>query len=317
MQRIQYHRYGGPEEMHLEEVALPTPERGQVRVRVMAAATNPADWKIRAGDLKWISGSKFPRGLGHDFSGVVDAIGPEVTHHKVGDEVLGIAGIRDAGAFAEYLIIAEGSAFPKPASMPFELAAALPMAGATAWSAVVGRANLQAGQSIFITGCLGAVGRAAVQIALMRGAEVSGNCRASGREEATALGVREVTDYRAFDPTAYRGRFDLVFDTAASLTPKQCGAMLKRGGVAVHVVFTPDRLLASMFSSRHKLASGNPTPASITGITTAAEHGALAPKIGRTIPLSEAIPALIELETAGTPKGKLVIVPASPVRAGS
>lgn len=111
MQSIQYHHYGGPEEMSLEEVEIPKPGRGQVRVRVRAAATNPADWGIRAGHLRLVSGSRFPRGLGHDFAGVVDAIGPEVTRLKVGDEVFGIKGIREAGAFAEYLVIAVHVAF--------------------------------------------------------------------------------------------------------------------------------------------------------------------------------------------------------------
>ncbi len=308
MQSIQYHRYGGPEEMGLEEVEILTPGRGQVRVRVGAAATNPADWGIRAGHLRLVSGSRFPRGLGHDFAGVVDAIGPEVTRLKVGDEVFGIKGIREAGAFAEYLVIAEKSAFRKPPSLSFELAAALPMASVTAWSAVVDKAKLQAGQSVFITGCLGAVGRAAVQIACMRGSEVAGNCSASMREEALALGVREVADYRAFDGAAYQHRFDLVFDTASALSPSQCSSMLKRGGVAVHVAFSPGNLIACLFSPRHTLASGYPTQQRMAGITEAAEQGKLVPKIGRTVPLSEAIPALTELETAGTPKGKLVIV---------
>ena len=308
MQSIQYHRYGGPEEMGLEEVEIPKPGRGQVRVRVRAAATNPADWGIRAGHLRLVSGSRFPRGLGHDFAGVIDAIGPEVTRFKVGDEVFGIKGIREAGAFAEYLVIAEKSAFRKPPSLSFELAAALPMASVTAWSAVVDRAKLRAGQSVFITGCLGAVGRAAVQIARMRDAEVAGNCSASVREEALALGVREVADYRAFNIAAYQHRFDLVFDTAGVLSLSQCSSMLKRGGVAVHVVFQPGKLIACLLSPQHKLASGNPTPRRMAGITEAAEQGKLVPKIGRTVPLSEAIPALTELETAGTPKGKLVIV---------
>ena len=308
VRRIQYHHYGGPEEMRLEEVGIPEPRRGQVRVRVRAAAANPADWAVRAGKLRLVSGSRFPRGLGHDFAGVVDAVGPEVTRLKVGDEVFGIEGIREAGAFAEYLVIAEKSAFHKPPSLSFELAAALPMASVTAWSAVVDRAKLRAGQSVFIAGCLGGVGRAAVQIARLRGAEVAGNCSASMRDEALALGVRDVSDYRAFDNAAYRHRFDVVFDTAGALSLSQCSSMLKRGGVAVHVVFTPRKLIACLLSPRHKLASGNPGPQSMARITEAAEQGKLVPKIGRTVPLSEAIPALTELETAGTPKGKLVIV---------
>jgi NADPH:quinone reductase-like Zn-dependent oxidoreductase len=307
--RIQYHRYGGPEEMRLDEVDLPEPGPGQVRVRVMAAGTNPADGKLRAGMLKLVSGSKFPRGLGHDFAGVVDAVGPEVTGRKAGDEVYGISGIRPAGAFAEYLVVAEKEAYLKPASVSFEVAAAIPMASVTAWSAVVDRANLQAGQSVFIVGCLGGLGRAAVQIARMRGAEVAGSCSAAGREEALALGVSEVADYRGFDPAAWRGRFDLVFDTPGALSVSQCDSLLKPGGVAVHAVPSPSRLAAALLP-RHALASGNPNPQRMAGITAAAEQGVLVPNVARTVPLSEAIPALTLQETTGLPKGKLVIVPA-------
>ncbi len=312
MKRIQYHRYGGLDEMRLEDVPLPQPGRGQVRVRIAAASTNPADGKIRAGMLRLVSGARFPRGLGHDFAGTVDAVGEGATRHKIGDAVYGISGIRNAGAFAEYLVIAEKEVYAKPPSVSFECAAALPMASVTAWSAVADRAKLKAGQTAFITGCLGGLGRAAVQLALARGATVAGNCSASGREEALALGVGEVADYRAFDPAAWRGRFDLVFDTAGALSLRQSRAMLRPGGVAVHAVFTPRKILASLFSPRHAIASGNPNPGRMAGIGAAAEQGKLVPKIGRIVPLSQAIAAIAEQETAGIPKGKLVIVTEPP-----
>ncbi len=309
MRRIQYHRYGGPEEMCLEEVNVPDPGRGQVRVRVRAASANPADWKVRAGNLRLVSGSGFPRGMGHDFAGVVDAVGPDVTGRKVGDEVFGISGIRTAGAFADYLVVSEKDAYPKPPSFSFEVAAALPMASVTAWSAIIDRAHLSGGQSVFIAGCLGGVGRSAVQLARMRGAQVTGNCSASGRDEALALGVSEVADYRAFDVGAHKGRFDLVFDTAGGLTVSECASMLKPKGRAVHAAPTPRILAHILFSPRHAIASGNPNPARMAGITEAAQRGELSPKIARVAPLSEATAAITELEKTGQPKGKLVIVP--------
>ncbi len=308
VQQIRYNQYGGPEVMRLEEVAVPVPERGQVRVRVHAAAANPADWAVRAGKLRFVSGRRFPRGMGHDFAGVVDAVGPGVTRVHVGDEVFGIQSIRAAGAFAEYLVTTEKNVFPKPATLSFDQVAALPMASVTAWSAVVDRAKVKPGQSVFITGCLGGVGRAAALIALMRGAEVSGNCSASGIEEARALGLREAFDYRTFDPAGYPHRFDAVIDPASALSLSQSSAMLKRGGTAVHVDFAPRTLVASLTSPRHAIAAGSPTPARMNGVANAARQGKLSPKIARTVPLAGAIEALTELETKGTPKGKLVII---------
>ena len=309
MKRVQYLRYGAPEELRLDEVKQPDPERGQIRVQVRAAAANPMDWKIRRGEMKALTGFRFPRGLGHDFAGVVEAVGPGVERLKVGDEVFGITSIRQAGAFAEYVVADEKNVGLKPPSISFEQAAALTIVSLTAWNALVAKARLSAGQSVFITGCLGGVGRSAVQIARMRGAEVAGSCSASGREEALALGVGEVVDYRAFDIAPYRRRFDVVFDTAGALSLSQCGAMLKRGGMSLHIVPTPAKLIGCLLPSRHHLVFGNPTPQSLAGIAEAAERGQLVPAIGRIVPLSEAIPAVVELERTGSPKGKLVIIP--------
>jgi NADPH:quinone reductase-like Zn-dependent oxidoreductase len=309
MKRVEYHRYGGPEELRLEEVALPEPGRGQIRVRIKAAAANPMDWKIRNGELKMMTGRSFPRGLGHDFAGVVEALGPAVTRFKVGDEVFGATGLKESGTFAEALVAEEKTVFLKPRSLSFEEAAALPIVSATAWTALIDQAKLRAGQRIFIAGCLGAVGRVAVQIARMRDAEIAGSCGASRLDEALALGVREVVDYRAFNANNYRGRFDVVFDTHGALSLSQCAAMLKRGGVALHIVPTPLKMIWSRLSSRHQTVFAKLTPQSMAGIVEAAEQGKLAPTIGRTVPLSEAIPAIIELEKSSLPKGKLMIIP--------
>ncbi len=310
MKRVQYLHYGAPEDLRLDEAPPPEAGRGQIRVQVRAAAANPMDWKIRRGEMKALTGFRFPRGLGHDFAGVVEAVGPRVERLKVGDEVFGVTSIRQAGAFAEYVVADEKNVGLKPSSISFEQAAALTIVSLTAWNALEAKARLSAGQSVFITGCLGGVGRSAVQIARMRGANIVGSCSASGREEALALGVGEVVDYRAFDIGPYRHRFDVVFDTASALSLSQCGAMLKRGGMSLHIVPTFAKLIGCLLPSRHYLAFGNPTPQSLAAVAEAAEQGKLVPTIGRIAPLSEAIPAVVELERTGSPKGKLVIVPA-------
>lgn len=309
MKRIQYSAYGGLEELRLDEVALPDPRKGQVRVRVRAASFNPMDGKIRRGEMKYLSGSRFPRGLGHDFAGVVEAVGPTVTTFKPGDEVIGVTSIPRAGAMADYVVADAPNLWLKPPSVPFVEAAALTIVGLTAWRALVSKAKVSAGQTVFINGCLGAVGRCAVQLARQRGATVVGTCSASALEEARSLGVGESVDYRGFDVRSFERRFDAVFDTVGSLTLHQCDVMLKPGGVSLHIVPTPGKWIRSLVSTRHHVVFGNPTPESWAGVTEAAEHGVLAPKIGRAVPLSEAIPAIAELERTGSPKGKLVIVP--------
>ncbi|WP_084421747.1 NADP-dependent oxidoreductase [Henriciella litoralis] len=296
MKRVQYHRFGGPEELQLEDVAQPEPGPDQIRVQVRAAAANPMDWKIRRGEMKMLSGSRFPRGLGHDFAGIVGAVGP--------------------GAFAESVIAEEKNTALKPLAISFEQAAALTLVAVTAWTGMVQKAQVSAGQSVFIAGCLGGVGRAAVQIALMNGAGITGSCSAAGREEALALGVSEVVDYHEFDFARYRKRFDVVFDTAGKLSLSQCSVMLKRRGRSLHIVPTMAKIIGSLLSSRHSLVFGNPTLETLTSVTIACERGQLIPDIGRIVPLSEAIPTIVELEKTGLPKGKLVVVPGGRTGAG-
>jgi NADPH:quinone reductase-like Zn-dependent oxidoreductase len=267
------------------------------------------DWKIRRGEMKAFTGSRFPRGLGHDFAGVVEAVGPRVTKFNAGDEVIGVTSIPNAGAIADYVVADAKNIWIKPASVPFVEAAALTIVSLTAWNALVATAKLRAGQAVFINGCLGGVGRSAVQIARMCDASIVGSCSAAGFEEARALGVEEVVDYRSLDVGSFERRFDVVFDTVGALSLHQCGVMLKHGGMSLHIVPNFAKSIGSLFSPRHHLVFGNPTPESLAGITEAAERGILVPAIGRTVPLSGAIASITELERTGSPKGKLVIVP--------
>jgi NADPH:quinone reductase-like Zn-dependent oxidoreductase len=175
---------------------------------------------------------------------------------------------------------------------------------------LIDQARLQAGQRVFITGCLGGVGRVAVQIARMSGAEVAGSCSASRRDEALALGVQDIVDYRAFDPDKYRGRFDVVLDTHGSLSLSQCRRMLKRGGLALHIVPTPWKMVWSRLSSRHQTVFGAPTQQGMDRIVAAVDQGKITPAVGRVVTLSDAISAIVHLEKTGQPRGKLVVVPA-------
>lgn len=143
----------------------------------------------------------------------------------------------------------------------------------------------------------------------MQRAEVTGSCSASRREEARALGVHEAVDYRGFDPAQYKGRFDIVLDTSATLSMSQCAEMLKRGGVAVHIDAKPLKMLRGLFSRQHVSVIADAKPVTMAGIAEAAGRGKLVPEIGRVVPLSDAIPAIVALETTGQPKGKLVIIP--------
>ncbi len=309
MKRIQYHRYGGPEEARLEDFELAKPATSQIAVRVKAASVNPVDWKIRSGALRFITGRRFPRAMGTDFSGIVEAVGPSVTRLKLGDEVLGTTPVKAGGSFAEHLLTDEKLVVVKPVALSFEQAAALPVVGVTAWLGLVDEAHLRTGQSVFVHGCLGGVGRAAVQIAQMLGAQVAGSCRAAAMEEARALGVSPVVDYQRLDLDSLEHRFDVVFDTAGTLSLKEGRALLRGAGVVLDINPKTSKMFAILLSPRRKMVIGKQSPDVLSKVAAAAAAGKLQLSIGRTVPLGMAIPALTELEQKGTPKGKLLILP--------
>lgn len=305
--RIQYHHYGGPEVLRLEDFRPARPGPGEVLIRVRAAAANPMDRKIRNGEMKILTGRKFPRGLGHDFAGVVAAAGEGVTRLGVGDEVLGGTGLKAAGAFAEMVVAEEKAVVPKPANLSWEEAATIPVVGLTAFQAVVNTGELHAGQAVFIHGCLGGVGRSAAQIALARGASVGGSCRDTATREARSLGISPIVDFD-FDATKLAKRFDVVFDTAGTLPISAAQALLKPGGRIVDINPTPAKFLRSALPGPYRVLIGKPAVADLDAVAQAAAKGLLRLPVARRVPLGEAIAALTELERDRPPQGgKLVI----------
>ena len=311
VKRIQYHQYGGPEVMRLENFEPAPPGAGEVLVRVRAAGANPMDFGIRAGRMKMVTGRSFPRAMGYDFAGVVEAVGDRVTRLHVGDEVLGGVRIKSAGAFAEMVVAREPDVVRKPANVSFEEAAAIPAVGLTALQAVIAKGSLRPGQAVFVHSCLGAVGRSAVQIALAHQATVAGSCRDTARSEARDLGVDPVVDFD-FDPAPLARRFDLVIDAGGkySLPVKVARTMLKPGGRIVSVLPTPANFARSFLPGPYQVLVTQPSTRDLEEVARAAGQGTLRLPIARTVPLSQAIPALTELEQGGAARrGKLIITP--------
>ncbi|WP_213815515.1 NAD(P)-dependent alcohol dehydrogenase [Glaciihabitans sp. dw_435] len=291
----------------LAEVETPSPGRGQVLVRVRAAAANAMDWKIRNGEMRAMTGRKFPRGVGHDFAGVIERVGEGVTRLQIGDEVLGAARLQQAGAFAEFVIANEQSVAHKPDALTFAQAATLPVVGLTAYQAVINAGRLQPGQDIFINGCLGGVGRIAVQVATGVGASVTGSCRSGSETDAYQLGANTVVAFD-LDSAPLTGRYDVVFDTAGTLPFTAARRMLKPGGRIIDIVPSAVKFARSILPGPYTAFMGRPNSNDLQLIADAAGRGEIATHIARTIPLADAIPALIELERDhSSSAGKLVI----------
>jgi NADPH:quinone reductase-like Zn-dependent oxidoreductase len=307
MQRIQYHRYGGPEQMRLETFELPAPGSDEIVVRVRASSVNPVDWKIRLGAMKMMTGRRFPRAMGTDFSGVIESVGSAVTRFRAGDEVFGTVPMKTSGAFAEQLITKEKLAVKKPASLSHEDAATLPTAGVTAWRGLLQKGHLQSGQSVFVNGAYGGVGQAVVRIAQALGASVVGRVGPSALVDAQAMGLEQVLDYTQEIPATLQRKFDIVFDCSGTLTPSEGDALIKNGGAVIDINPSTYKFMRSLYSPRHKFVMGSQDTATLQKVADLAGAGKLAISIGRTAVLDQAIALLTDLEAGRRSKGKAVI----------
>jgi NADPH:quinone reductase-like Zn-dependent oxidoreductase len=304
VKRIQYHKYGGAENMKLEDFEVRSLALDQVAVKVRFAAINPIDWKVRNGYLKFVSGKTFPRAMGSDFSGTVISVGKGVTRFKPDDAVFGLAQIKDGGALGEAVIAPETFLARKPDAVSFEDAACLGTPGVTAWNGLVDKAGLKAGQRVFVNGCTGAVGESAVQIARMLGATVSGSCSAQTMQRAKDLGIATVFDYRKTDLSKINDRFDVVYDTAGTMKVATGLGLLRKGGAFLDIDPTPMKFIRSIFNRRLKPIICTPRADILDGLAQAAGDGKLRLPIAEVVPLSGAIQLVADLERGRKISGK-------------
>lgn len=308
MKRLEYDRYGGPDVVHLASFTLPKPAADEVVVRVAAASINPMDWKLRSGQMKVVTGWSFPRAMGSDFAGVVEAVGSEVSRFKPGDAVVGTVSMKASGAFATRLVTSQKLVVKKPDSLSFGAAACLPIAGVTAWLVLVKHARLQRGQKLFINGALGAVGQAAIAIANHLGAEVAGRVGPNAMTQAQARGLNPALDYSDPVPATVDGAFDVVFDCHGSLSARDAKRLLKPGGLIIDIVPTPAKFLRALVSRSRKVVIADTTAENLQPVIDLATARKLTIPIVRTLSLDEAPTMLAALERGERLNGKAVIV---------
>lgn len=211
MKAVTFTNYGGPEVLQVVDLEKPIPQADEALVKVYASSVNIAEWYAMTGLFLARLGSGFFRPkdsrLGVDFSGVVEAVGENVTGFKPGDEVFGGRG----GAFAEYITVRKAIVH-KPANVTFEEAAAVPTAGITALQGLRDHGKIQPGQKVLVNGASGGVGSFAVQIAKALGAEVTAVCSTRNVEHARRLGADHVFDYAKEDFTRSGRQYDLLFN---------------------------------------------------------------------------------------------------------
>lgn len=305
-------RYGGPEVMRLGELPEPTARAAEVVVAVRASTVNPVDWKIRAGELRLLSGRRFPRALGTDFAGVIDRVGPGVSGWSVGDAVYGmtVTALGRPGAHAERLVVPAASLRRKPDALSFAVAATLTVAGLTALNGLRLAGPLE-GRSVLINGATGGVGHFALQIARARGARVTAVCSAANGPLARELGADEVIDYRSHDVTTAPARYDVIYDAFGGMALTPALGILERQGVYVTPLGLPRVTLRSFFQNllpgkRIRIGNVRTEPEDYAALEALLAEGRVRVVIRQTFPLAQAAEAFAAAERGGWP-GKVVL----------
>jgi NADPH:quinone reductase-like Zn-dependent oxidoreductase len=302
---IRIEQFGGPEVLQRKILPLPVPGPGEVLVRVAAAGVNPVDFKIRAGKYPAVQRDKLPYIPGRDVSGVVVQCGPSTSHLKDGTKVFAMPGI-DRGAYAEYVVVKESEMAPKPGSLSFIEAGAVPLAALTAWQGLFKHGDLQQGQHILIHGGSGGVGHFAIQFAKVRGAHVTTTVSGQHAQFVRDLGADVVVDHEKQRFEVETGEVDMVFDLVGGETQERSWQILKRGGVLVSTLKEPSSEKAAAKGARGCRYTAQESGADLAEIGRLIDDGKVKVIVAKTFSIEEAAAAQEYLEHEH-PAGKVVL----------
>lgn len=302
-------QFGGPEVLTLRAAPDPALGASDVRVRVRAASVNPVDAKIRRGEVRFISGSRFPMMLGGDFSGEVEAVGSAVRDLRPGQEVFGVCkGM--GGAYADRVVTRAERVALKPRTLSHTEAACLPVAGSAALQGLEPYRQRAPGQRVLIHGCTGGLGVFALQIARRFGAHVTGTCRAEVMDIARDLGAHEVINYRSGDLDRAEP-FDVILDLSGKLPFTQARSRLTPRGVFINPTPTPVVILGAVLGNpfrrqQHQILLGQVTATRLKWLAEQVESGGLRVRVDRSFPLEAVREASMYAEAGGI-VGKVVL----------
>lgn len=262
------------------------------------------------GKFRLLSGRRFPRRVGFDWAGEIAEVGPGVSGVEPGSAWYGMLGGFQGGACAEYLVVRPGDSAPKPASLDFERAAAVPLAASTALQALRDVAGVRSGMRVLVNGASGGVGAFAIQVAKVLGAHVTTTSSAANLELCRSLGAEVALDYRAADPLAGPDRFDVVFDIFGNRSLAQARRALADRGVFVTTVprlrIFLDTARTLLGRPRARMVSVRPRSADLRLIAALVDEGKLAPVVERVFPLERIVEADEQVGSKHT-RGKVVV----------
>ena len=305
MKAVYLSKKGGPESLISGRILRPHAEQRQVLVKVHATAIMPTEvqWDPT---FQTQSGAPrpFPVVLSHEFSGIVERTGPDVSGFQPGEEVFGLNDWFTNGAQAEYCVVDETGLARKPKSLNHTEAAVVPISALTAWQGLFDKANLQRSQRVLIHGAAGSVGMFAVQLARWRGANVIATASAGNLDFVRALGADQVIDYRTTRFEAVICDVEVVFDPVGGETLDRSWKVLKPGGKVVTVATVSERSHESRVRDAFMIVRADGSQ--LARIASLIDAGELRVYLEQTFELAEAREAYAKAGQGGK-RGKVAL----------
>lgn len=305
MKAIHYKNFGNSDVITIAEVSLPIiSNENDLLIQVKAASVNPLDIKIRMGYMQQMRPVQLPFTPGLDASGIVVAVGKNVTHFKIGDEVITAT---MGNAYAEYVLANENFVSLKPRNISFEEATSLAVNIGTAQSILFSEGKLERGQKVLIQGASGSVGATMVQLAKNAGLYVIATASGKGLALVKNLGADEVIDYKNQEVTALVKEVDLVADCAGGEAQAKLFEVLKKGGKLLSIAGMPSPKLAEKYEVEARFVSSNLSAKNLENGLKLVNDGKLKAIVAKTFKLEDAAQAQ-DFVSAGGANGKVVLV---------
>ncbi|MFP8966721.1 NADP-dependent oxidoreductase [Pokkaliibacter sp. CJK22405] len=310
MKSIRIHAFGGTDVLQIDEVPTPLLEAGNVIVHTRAAGVNPIDWKTRQGGGAAMASEGLPLVLGWEMSGVVDSASAEVSIFQPGDAVMGLLNFPSPGrCYAEEVSASAGHLIHKPDNLSFAEAAALPLAGLTAWQALYDQGHLREGMRVVILAAAGGVGHLACQIALAAGAEVIAVASASHHDYLRSLGIKHCVDYHTTDVAEMIQDADIVLDGVGGSTGAKAARCLSHNGILVTLPSrTAEEVIEAVVQQGHRATGLRVAPShdQLESLLELTQDRKLKIQLEHRIPFEEVARAHT-LSESGRTRGKIVL----------
>jgi len=311
MRSIIYDQFGGPSVLKMAEVPVPDTSNDKVLVKVKSVSINPLDWKIREGEMKMQPGTKFPKSVGMDFSGIVERAGSAVKNFKQGDEVFGIVDVFKGGALSEFLVASEKDIAVKPGNISFEQAAAMPIVGSAAIQIFEKLVKLRSGFEVLINGASGGIGMFAIQIAKKQGAVITSVVSGKGIELAKKWGSDFVTDYNQTDILESKKQYDVLIDLSGKIPFDKAKKIMKPASTYVNTVPGIKEIIGSFIHNlflpkKYEVLLLKPNPDYLKTLADYAAKG-MDIEVSRTYPIKAFKEAYTEVPKGGI-LGKAVFI---------